>query len=155
LNNLGSAGGLLEVSNSRISRNNGDGIYALRTSLSSFTDSTVDNNGGIGLWMIDTGGAPATNIVSCTTITNNRGGGIRIDGTPMTIINSTISGNSATDGGGLLATNNPFGGDILLFNVTIVNNSAVRGGGIAVEPDLNVDYPTTVYLRASLIAANH
>ncbi len=68
------------------------------------------------------------------------GGGIRNGGT-LTITNSTISHNSATDefGGGIWNSNN---GTLTIHNSTISNNTADYGGGILNEGTLTITHST-------------
>jgi len=64
---------------------------------------------------------------SCATATGS-GGGIYNVGT-LTVTNSTFSGNSATNGGGVF---NSSGGTLMVMNSTFSGNSATsRGGGIS------------------------
>ena len=65
----------------------------------------------------------------------DRGGGIHSAGGPLTVTNSTISGNSATDAGGGISS----GGPLAVTNSTISRNSAPTGGGIFIgDNDLNL-----------------
>ena len=57
----------------------------------------------------------------------NSGGGIYNSGT-LTLTNSTVSGNSATSGGGAIFNNNA--GTLTLTNSTVSGNTAFYGGGI-------------------------
>jgi CSLREA domain-containing protein len=62
----------------------------------------------------------------------NRGGGILAAG-PLTVIDSTIAGNTATFGGGLSTEG---AGNVTLINSTVSGNAAYEdGGGISVETD--------------------
>ncbi len=120
--------GELTVAYSRV-RNSGPnaGIYVVSAAPSLTIDhSRIENNDGSGLF-IQSG---VTTVILNSTISNNEatnGGGISNSGA-MTLVNSTISGNSATfDGGGLLN-----GGTANLYNVTVANNIAdsdANGGG--------------------------
>src|SRR5208337_2664785 len=70
------------------------------------------------------------------------GGGIYNYGT-VTLTNDTLSGNSATDGGGIYND-----GTVTLTNVTISGNSATYGGGIY------NDYTGTVPLTTDTLSGN-
>ncbi len=85
--------------------------------------------------------------VSSSSIINNtagNGGGIFSDD-PITIFNTTISGNMATvgDGGGL----NADAQNISILNSTITNNHAHQGGGIYCDRG-------TLYMHSSIVAGN-
>lgn len=69
----------------------------------------------------------------------NRGGAV------LRITNSTLSGNSAIEGG---AINNDINGFIFLTNCTITNNSAQRAPGI-------ITFSETVEVRNTIIAGNN
>jgi CSLREA domain-containing protein len=136
--------GFLILSNRTIVDNNsaengGGGIYNNRGDLS-ILDSTIRNNsnsngGGGGIYHLGTvRGEPARDLGVATlensTVSGNRsetirafdgGGGIFNDGT-LTIMNSTISGNSTTGYGG--GINNWVRANLNLTNVTITNNTA-------------------------------
>ncbi len=95
---------------------------------------TIEGQGHIidgkqGNWSVLTvisGGELSLNEVTITGGTAEFGGGIRNDGT-LTLINSTVSGNTATNTGGGIYNN----GTVTLTNSTISGNSAgTDGGGI-------------------------
>ena len=96
-------------------------------------DSTIDQNTASGSGGgIDSGGP--TEIVD-STISNNQanyGGGITIGGFEGrgTLVNSTISGNTAKLFGGGISFSATYGSESVT-NSTITNNSAPEGGGIA------------------------
>ncbi|MCA9110827.1 MAG: tandem-95 repeat protein, partial [Planctomycetaceae bacterium] len=71
------------------------------------------------------------------------GGGIQNDGT-LTLTDSTVSGNTANDGGGGIS--NETGGSVLLMQSTVSGNTAVRftGGGIHNSGTLTVEHSTIV-----------
>jgi CSLREA domain-containing protein len=78
------------------------------------------------------------------------GGGLSIEGT-VEMINSTLSGNAASSlGGGLYATSQSEGE---VFNSTITANSAAQGGGVYVvsDPFISVTHPN---FKNSIIAGN-
>jgi hypothetical protein len=65
-------------------------------------------------------------VVNNNTAANHEGGGIFVEGlSSATIINSTISGNSADSGGGIDLA----GGQVAILNSTVARNSATRNGG--------------------------
>ncbi len=109
---------------------NGGGIYAnfanINVSNSVISDNTAEfSGGGIDLY---SGTPEHIAVITNSVISNNKsgikGGGISNSFGSLSIINSTISGNSAQDGGGLW-------GSASLSNVTITNNAASSlGGGI-------------------------
>ena len=82
----------------------------------------------------------------CTVVGNSAryGGGIENDGGTLTLNNSTVTGNVATqDGGGIL---NFF--DLILNNSTVVGNHAFAGGGIS-EDGISV-----LFVHNSIVAGN-
>lgn len=93
-------------------------------------------NGG-GVMIIGSGAAkPSASISDATIYANSAtldGAGVLVQNAKLTIINSTISGNSSSDqGGGLMTT---AGANVTLNNVTISDNSAASsGGGIDIDP---------------------
>ena len=124
----------LTVSGSTFTSNTasqGGGIYA-QNSLT-VTDSTFDSNSAtaLGGGIADIAGEV---IVSGSTFTGNSaglstgGGGIYTQSaSPLTLINSTFSGNSAPNGGGL---RNSSSAANIITNSTFSGNSATNGGGI-------------------------
>jgi CSLREA domain-containing protein len=78
--------------------------------------------------------------------TENRGGGI-LNGGVLSMVSSTITGNSATFGGGLSTEG---ASQANLTNTTVSGNSAIEdGGGISVESDGQVS------LKNATVADNH
>ena len=155
-------GGSLDVIDSIISGNGpadyGGGIFADEVDLT-ITRSTIDgntaNSSGGGLAIED--GVDVT--ISQSAITNNSagnygdGGGIVWGGfgdsgaypTTGSITNTTISGNAADDGGGILAVV----GELTLNNVTISDNTAeFYGGGVFVGGSATLD------LNRAIISGN-
>lgn len=126
--------GTLTLTNSVVDgsrANQGGGILNDAGELLTLVGSTV--NGTLaGTGIQNNGTASLTN----STITNNMGGngggigvGNALDAT-LTVIDSTISGNTATvDGGGIRM---PFGGNLTVTNSTVNNNTALIGGGIVI-----------------------
>ncbi|MDH3271257.1 MAG: DUF4139 domain-containing protein [Gemmatimonadota bacterium] len=115
-------------------------------------DKTLRNAGG-GEVIIDAAGASRViraepgNVIELDGlritggVSGNDGGGIRADADPLTIRNSTITGNSSTGGhGGGLFMN---GGGLLLENVTISGNTASgNGGGLDIRTNAQLVHVT-------------
>jgi hypothetical protein len=127
----------LTIANCIISDNSGPGVWNLSATVT-ITNSTISGNSngnsgeGGGIYTDGTK-LPGDLIVISSTISGNfafyDGGGIFSGFSGLTIINSTISGNSTGDpdygyGGGVATS----GGTI--SNSTVSGNSAVSGGGI-------------------------
>ena len=113
----------------------GGGLYlgGLNESTTIITTTTFDANEaqyGGGIAADDAG----TVTISESTISNNvaaLGGGIAAQDTVMTIVNTTVSGNTATDGsGGGIGIYGVDGTDISISHSTITGNTANYGGGI-------------------------
>ena len=104
------ANGLLVANNSTFSFNqtSGDGGAISTSAGLEFAAVTIDNNDALG----------------------GSGGGIHIGNNGGTLVNVTLSGNTATeDGGGLIANS----GNVIITSTTITGNEADdRGGGIRV-----------------------
>ena len=114
-------------------------------------ESTVRNNRWGGIWS----SAPVT--VTNSTLSGNTGrhgsgGGITVSSGALTVTNSTISGNSANFGGGILVLSAPA---VQLSNVTIVGNAATTGTSSdeGVGGGVRVDN-TTLHFRNSIVAGN-
>lgn len=163
---VGLTDGALSVAGSTISGNGGDGVRTTGqgSGLFTLTNTTVDNNGGTGVICSACGDLT----VSGSTITGNHpagsttGGGIQVlfdqdsptDQPVVSIIASTVSGNSKTGAGGGINTaiiensENPPPAQIFVTRSTISNNSASgvadsQGGGIyAVTGEVRVDNST-------------
>jgi hypothetical protein len=120
--------GELSMTRSSVSGNNavgapgqsGGGIYGYRCTGLNVTDSTVSGNTG-----------------------NNRGGGILTIECPLTAVNSTVAGNSASYGGGMYVEY----GAATIVNSTISANSATGAAGILV-------YKGTLSLSNTIVSAN-
>ena len=117
---------------------NGAGIQIQTGATVTFYNSTVSGNtasGANGGGIYNSGKLTMTN----STITNNSafdGGGIANPGGTLTVTNSTIANNSASGyGGGIYNEHNT----LIVTNSTITNNSAQKGGGI-----YNIDAALTV-----------
>ena len=131
---------LLNIVDCTISNNiagqSGGGIGARLSNLdirsTSIANNEADKGGGIALE-----GAGSYSVESCVIIGNEAGfgGGIWLNGGELSVLNSTVSGNTATRGGGIFAKG--YGGDysspetLSLTNTTISGNSATQiGGGV-------------------------
>jgi CSLREA domain-containing protein len=120
---------------------NGGGGYSLFHGASTITYSTIaGNSGGDGAGISNSTDGHIT--LSKSTVANNaasgRGGGIfneddnfaRVGGS-IRVVNSTVTGNSAEEGGGIYARDNG-SASVSVVNTTVAFNSArVSGGGIA------------------------
>jgi CSLREA domain-containing protein len=132
-----------------------DAIVAVTRSTLSGNRTDEDDGGGI---QVDSDDAVAT--IDSTTVNGNvsgqQGGGVEVeDGADATIVNSTISGNTAESdpesfGGGIRTVGS--GGDpteVTISNSTIANNAAtVAGGGAYVQAD------STITLKGTILATN-
>jgi parallel beta-helix repeat protein len=112
---------------------------------STFTQNNATNGGGAIANFFGT-----TMTVQESTISNNSsGGGSGFSNSgDLTVINSTISNNTATNYGGGVATT---GGSATLINTTLVENQALGGQGGGGIWALNTGYLT---LRNSIVAGN-
>ncbi len=121
---------------------NGGAIYVLgelnldNTTVNSNTSRNPISAQGGGAIFVRGSENTFTILNSTVTVTNStisgntalNGGGILAEaGTTATIKNSTVSGNSAVEGGGILAT---MGGHVSVSNSTVSGNSATNGGGL-------------------------
>jgi hypothetical protein len=156
---IGNFGGTLKVINSTISGNSagdgGGGIINLGTLV--VTDSTISNNSAIGLsgqgggiWNL--GEESMLKVINSNLSQNSAtfGGGTLNSAGTVTIMNSTISSNSATvafvrSGGGI---SNYANGTMTIMNSTISSNSAGSGGGIYIFSGGNST------LRSTIVANN-
>jgi fibronectin-binding autotransporter adhesin len=144
-----------------ITGNTGGG-YLLSQGGSTITFSTIAGNSGVdGAGIANSIGAELT--VSKSTVASNtatgRGGGIfnrddnfaRVGG-HITLVNSTVTGNSAAQGGGIYVRDNG-SASMSIGNSTIARNSArVSGGGIDLF-SFGDDPP--VHLTNSVVALNN
>lgn len=132
----------LTVRNGRTVSGPGGGIQVLgelALTRGVVTGSFAQSEAGGGIY----GGPNSQVTLIQSTLWGNRatnGGGLYIAGT-VEMVNSTLSGNSATNlGGGLYATSQSEGE---VSNSTITGNSAVQGGGVYVvsDPFISVTHP--------------
>ena len=144
-------GSQLEMVDAVISNNSatgsGGGLYNLGTAY--LEQVRITGNSAT------TGAGFATNsaaYISNSLIDNNTatgvGGGFYENGsgTPVSLINSTLSNNAGTDGGGAYVTD-----DVELVHVTIANNTATTGSGGGVY---NLSGPGALTLNSSIVADN-
>lgn len=122
----------LRIVNSTISGNGGSGVYAY-TGSATIIHSTITGNVGAK---------------NSDEFTRTRGGGIYVGyQSNVSLTNSTVSGNSATQGGGLWNSgNNSF---VAVTNSTITRNTAIQGGGLYADRGYG-----TVKLTRSIISGN-
>ncbi len=113
----------------------GGGIHNFGGSVTIAAGSTISGNTALGYGggifnapVLD--GPPGEMHITASTISGNtatdNGGGIFTSGDPVTIVNSTISGNGASSGGGLYTPS----GSVTITNSTFFNNTAAAGSGI-------------------------
>ena len=125
----------------------GGGVIASRATLSIAT-TTIDGNysdyGGGGVWVQSATGVTISQSAITNNVADGSGGGVRWgaygDSGPYpavgSITNTTISGNVANSGGGVVVRV----GELTLNNVTISDNTAeYYGGGIFVEDTLTLN----------------
>jgi hypothetical protein len=146
-------GSTLTVTNSTVSGNSatngaGGGIYSFNNGTITLTDSTVSGNSAAdGGGILTDGMATVTNsTVSNNSATNGRGGGVyNFNGNKLTVINSTVAGNSAPIGGGI--ADYDFG-TITVISSTIAGNSAITSSG-------GIDSRTGILrIKSTLLAGN-
>jgi len=122
------------------------------------TGASVTGANGGGL-LVQSGTVTLTGMLfTGNTVINAAGGGVGVSGgATLNVRNSTISGNTATFGGGL--HNN--GGTLNLLNVTVTNNTAdgnIGGGPIggpgAVGGGIETDSGIATNIKNSIVAAN-
>ena len=128
--------GALTVVNSTITANianeSGGGLYNYESGNLSVTNSTISANEAdeFGGGIYSTGTLAVTNSTIATNTAGESGGGIHNGAedddsdSNLTLIGSTLSENSATDGGGLSNS-----GNAVISNSTISGNSAINNGG--------------------------
>ena len=163
-----STGGSVTIINSTIDGNNistangvGAGLSVIGAGLS-LTDSTVSNNANTGAGSLAGGVAVANGklLISGSTISGNSttgaAGGIGFDSNgnavTATIVNSTISGNTAGTFGGGVAT---FNGTLQLRHSTVTSNTAAagQGSGLASYSDGTASIGNTTVF-SSIVAGN-
>lgn len=130
--------------------NSSAALFAITGSTLNIFTSRIENNlsGGIQVQ----GGAVLT--VSNSSITGNlnaagSGAGLSSSGT-VTLVNSTLSGNSASSSGGAIISS----GTLNVYNVTVTQNSAGTGGGTFPQGGGLYLSGGTAVLRNSIFANN-
>ena len=71
------------------------------------------------------------------------GGGVGLYGGVFTLVNGTISGNSADEGGGVYVNTGGGGGTVIMYNGSISLNRANYGAGVGINPQ--IDAPAGVW----------
>ena len=135
--------GALSFYDSVITRNTGAGIAGLFSGGIHVEDTIVSENGA-GI----IGDARVNVVVDDSRIIDNRGTGITARGS-LTTFRTLISGNRATNGGGVYVGVGRFTGSAELVETTITGNTAIaKGGGIFIE------YMAQARLRDSRVFRN-
>jgi hypothetical protein len=126
----------------------GAGVYGYRCTELEITDSTISgntgNNRGGGILTIE---CPLT-LVNTTVTANSAsyGGGMYLEDGAATIVNSTISGNNAISAAGILAYKaNPTQGLPMLSNTIVSGNTAVAGNEATADLDQSQSTVTAQY----------
>ena len=148
------------VQDSRLSDNRGSGIYAAAFQDVTLTvlDSRLDHNEERGLDYLSSYGSV---LIVNSLIDHNYNSGVASGLSPITIMNSTISANSAPDNGGGLHLRSVCCSGVTayyLYNVTIVNNwadSDLNGYGAGGGIFLGFYPDDTLELKNSLVADNY
>jgi CSLREA domain-containing protein len=146
----------------RITGNSGGG-YSLHQGRATLTNSTIARNSAVeGAGILNSGGGVLT--IAKSTVANNiasgRGGGIldlddpfgRV-GAAITLVNSTVTGNSAEWGGGIQISQRGSAG-MVITNSTVASNSAREGGGGIRQQGGLDDGSSGISLTNSLVARN-
>ena len=164
-----SPGAVIIVTNSTISNNSGEGIFSLDSDLT-VINSTISGNRA-GAIVNDNSTAE---IVGSTLANSENGSGILHTGsfisefsgsgsTPLTVTNTTISGNASDAGGGIHIESFQFQNEFeppatikaTLTNTTITGNSVTeQGGGVLIVPSQGDDI-TSITVNNSIIAGNN
>ena len=154
---LNGGGGTLTMTDSRIEGNAGSVpcIFNLASRMV-ITDSTVaDNVGGGGLSNYGSMTISGTTISGNVDLHNYAGGIYAFDvgtGSDLEVVNSTLSGNSSTQVGGIRLV---FQRQSLeLTSSTITRNSGVFSGGLAVFQNISTGEAARALVRNSIIAGN-
>lgn len=122
---------------------NGGGIYCTSSSLT-VLDSIVSENSGRGISATDSELILTGSLVSANT------GGIYVKNSALAVTATTISGNSASQGGGIYGTGT---GSITIDNGSIISGnyaSGYGGGGISIYPS-NYGTPTVEITNSALL----
>ena len=121
------------IRNSTITGSGGRGIILSQAVRLDLEDSEISNNNG-GIRSVSGGeqGTPSLRVTRSTirdNTTTEQGGGISSLGSTLTISDSLITGNQASDGGGIFADYGPYGRSAYISRTTITNNTATGSGG--------------------------
>ena len=162
---VGFSHGTGTLSHDRIARNRGGLVVG--SSTVTLANSTIAGNSGGR----DGGGISLVEgrvTVVRSTIANNsvtgQGGGVfvrsdnvfRRGGASISLVNSTVSGNSASFGGGIANSPDKGGAGIGLRNTTVTGNTATQqGGGIYQNGPMNDEDFGSLSLANSLVAGNN
>jgi CSLREA domain-containing protein len=129
--------GTLTVTSSRLSdnqatgSNNGGGIYNQGGTVDIVDSTIIGNSAGFNGGGVFNEGSLSTVTVNDSTVSGNNvsnsGGGIANQGNRLTVVNSTVSGNSAHSGGGVFHSLET--GTVSLINSTVTTNTAASGNG--------------------------
>jgi hypothetical protein len=134
------------------STNFGGGIFSIH--YQNLTDSTISGNSsyhGGGSYCV--GFLSEKSTIRSSTISGNSavlGGGIGFDVYAMTIVNGTISGNSALDRGGGVYVGDS---NLSLYNTTIAFNTAGDGAGIYAQGNQR-KFPFVIHAESTIISKN-
>jgi CSLREA domain-containing protein len=119
----------LTLVRSRVTGNAGNGALSLVGQALTLVDSRVDTNSGPGITIFQGAASLLRSEVSANS-TGGHGGGVQLNlgelPSSLTVVNSSISGNSAERSGGGIYQG---GGSVSLFNATIADNTADADGG--------------------------
>jgi parallel beta-helix repeat protein len=107
---------------SSVSNNGGLGIGVSRSAGFSLTDSTISGNGQGGIGMFQVG---ASQITRSSISDNHQGSGIALNESDISLVDSSVNDNTGGNGGGI----NDFAGSVSLINSTVSGNTAVYDGG--------------------------
>ena len=130
----------LTIKDGIVNANCGGGIYVDASASFMLNSSFVTNNtatsggscsgGGGGIYNASNSGMTVVNSTISDNSAGTVGGGIRHNGSVVTLINSTVSNNSAGSAGGGIRN---FGSTVNLTNTTFTGNSAPSGAGVLVN----------------------
>ena len=144
----------------------GGGVCAYNGT-ASITNSTISGNtsayGGGGVSAFNGGGAAiiTNSTISGNTVSLGVGGGVQVNNGSITVNNSTISGNNAIGGGGLIASTINLSGSIValnsggdLYNAGTANNMINTDGGYSIFSDVPAGTVSTDQTGATTIQLN-
>ena len=152
-----SSDGNLTVANSLVTGNGGAGI--VNQGRFTLANSLVADNSGSGIVNVgaefrDNFGQITNSTIARNSTEGNGGGIANINSGRLTIIKSTIVGNSATNGGGIANDGRVRASAIVtLANSTVSGNSASRDGGGIFNPT-GLEVPNSVGLTNTTVTRN-